>query len=253
MNYQNKFYRNFEDSSRWVNFQVKVDTTDLFISGNCDDTKNFQGIKKMTQSAFKKVKQLRKDLDNHLKQNESFLFSFRPLKIFKTDSFLVKRMYQASNLAQVGPMAAVAGGIAELVGKTLLKESKEIMVENGGDLWLKVSEEVIINIFTNNIFFKDKINLKIYSKQTPAGICTSSGRLGPSFSYGRADAVTILAKDAFLADAVATSAANKIKIKKDIEPTLDYALSIAGVWGVVVVLGDQLALKGDLELVPNVF
>ncbi|MCA1989441.1 MAG: hypothetical protein LDL07_09915, partial [Desulfarculus sp.] len=83
----------------------------------------------------------------------------------------------------------------------------------------------------------------------PLAVCTSSGTVGHSLSLGRADAATILAKDAALADAAATALGNRVRTAADLATALDWAQGVPGVLGALVIKGSQLAAWGEVELV----
>ena len=124
---------------------------------------------------------------------------------------LVKEMIRVSTLANVGPMAAVAGAMAEFVSKDLLKISKQVIVENGGDIYLATSRERTIGIYAGTSPLSMKLGITISPEDSPLGVCTSSGTVGPSLSFGKADAVCILSKSAALADAAATAVGNVVR------------------------------------------
>jgi hypothetical protein len=146
-------------------------------------------------------------------------------------------------------MAAVAGAIAEFVGKELLKYSGQLIIENGGDIFIKTDKERTIMIYAGDSPLSNKVFIKIKPEDMPAGVCTSSGTVGHSLSFGKADACVIIAQSAVLADAVATAACNRIKEKKDIAPSLEFAISIKGVRGAIAILGKNLGSMGNVELV----
>jgi len=122
------------------------------------------------------------------------------------------------------------------------------MVENGGDLFLNVDGNVLIGIFAGDSPLSGRIALSVEAKETPLGICTSSGTVGHSLSFGIADAVCIKSKSTALADAAATSVGNLIKRKSDVKKGLERAMSIPGVLGVLIIVGDTLAVQGNMEL-----
>jgi ApbE superfamily uncharacterized protein (UPF0280 family) len=99
----------------------------------------------------------------------------------------VREMADATREVGVGPMAAVAGAIAESVGKELLPYSDEVIVENGGDIFLKTSKERFIGVYAGKSKFTKKIAFSILPDETPLGVCTSSGTVGHSLSFGYAD------------------------------------------------------------------
>jgi ApbE superfamily uncharacterized protein (UPF0280 family) len=122
-------------------------------------------------------------------------------------------MAEAASIAGVGPMAAVAGAVASFLGQVLGSCSREVIVENGGDIYLRSAHERVVAVFAGDSPFSYKIGLRVKPEDTPAGICTSSGTVGHSLSFGNADAVVIKGESAILADAVATQAGNLIKSK----------------------------------------
>ena len=146
-------------------------------------------------------------------------------------------------------MAAVAGAVAQAVGVALKPLSLRIVVENGGDCYMDTDEEIRIGVFGGpNSPFKDKIVLRFAADRFPLGICTSSGTVGPSLSFGKADAVTVVSKDAALADAAASTLGNMVKTPADIEAALDFAPSIPGIEGVLILAGDKMGAWGAIEL-----
>lgn len=175
----------------------------------------------------------------------------RPLALDRLAPALVQEMYRAAEAAGVGPMAAVAGVIAEFVGRGLLAEYglAEIVVENGGDIYLQRHVESTIAIFAGPSPLSNKVGIRLRASQTPIGICTSSATVGHSISLGRADAVTVLSTSTALADAVATRIGNETKHDRDMNQALALAANISGVQGVLIIKGENLAVWGDLELV----
>ena len=145
-------------------------------------------------------------------------------------------------------MASVAGAIAEFVGTDLASGSAEIIVENGGDIYLKSQKKRLIGIYAGKSSLSNKIGLEINASDTPLGICTSSGTVGHSLSYGKADAVTVVSKSTPLADAAATAIGNIIKQPSDIPKGIEMAKRTDGLKGVVIITGDILGLWGEIKL-----
>jgi hypothetical protein len=146
-------------------------------------------------------------------------------------------------------MAAVAGAVAQFVGYELMERCATLIIENGGDIFLKSDQPRTVAIFAGESPLSYKVNLRISPEKTPIGICTSSGTVGPSLSFGKADAVCVLAKKASLADAAASSIGNAILGKQDITKGIERSRQIEGVLGVVIVVEDQMGIWGDIELV----
>ncbi len=237
MNHSRRFYRDY-GKTRGVSFNVKLDTTDLFITAD----------RNLSAEAYEILETGRRELEGHIKLHRDFLYSLNPVPQPGDCSQLAGEMYSASKAACVGPMAAVAGAIAEYVGRGLLDMSEEVIVENGGDLWMKLSSPAVIGVYVNNIYFSDRIWLRINPGDTPCSVCTSSASLGHSLSFGKADAATIIAKSGALADAVATGACNIVKSEDDIARAIKYAMSIEGVSGCMIIYRDKLGVQGTVEL-----
>lgn len=236
-----RFYRQLVKAKELRACSVKVAETDLQILAEKD----------LRHKALKIVKQLREQLVNYIRRHPEFKTSLVPLEVEAEASQLLKAMAEAGKLAGVGPMAAVAGAMAEFVGRRLLLESKEIIVENGGDIFIRSHRKRTVAIYAGNSPLSLKFGLKIDPAPEGIGVCTSSATVGHSLSLGRADAVVIIAGSAALADAVATATGNQVTRPSRIEPTLNFALAIPGVKGGVIILGDKLGAAGSgFELIP---
>jgi ApbE superfamily uncharacterized protein (UPF0280 family) len=155
---------------------------------------------------------------------------------------------EAARKAGVGPMAAVAGAIAENIGRELLTFSPEIIVENGGDIYLKSLKKRIVGIFAGNSPLTGKIGLEINAKDTPLGICTSSGTVGHSLSYGKADAVVVLSRSATLADAAATAIGNRVSKAGDINDAIEFGKGIDDLKGLLIIKDDHIGVWGEVKL-----
>lgn len=239
MKHKTRFYRNYSGTNSSA-FNVKIDTSDLYIKADV----NLHDI------AYETLRVTRNELEDHINKHGEFLYSLNPLPPPGDETEISSAMYRASEAAGVGPMAAVAGAIAENVGRELLKYSKEVIVENGGDLWMKLDKPAVIGIYVNNIHFKDNIGIKIDPMKTPCSVCTSTSKLGHSLSFGKADSVTIIAESGALADAAATAVCNMVQTADDIEKALEAGMSIEGIRGCLIIFRDIIAVQGAVELAP---
>jgi len=234
-------------------FQIRVEQTDLFIGvGGFKENKiivNNTQIDSLVADAQNKMIECRSEIEKHIRIRPEFLSSLVPLQERMPCPEWIRQMYQATETADVGPMASIAGAIAQEVGLQLRKYCNEVIVENGGDIWLFSSKKRIVEVFAGESLLNGKVKLMIQPKMEPSGICTSSGKIGHSLSFGNADAVTVKAKTATLADAVATSLGNRIHRKDDIEAALKWACSIKGVDGALAIIDQCIGLLGDMELV----
>jgi ApbE superfamily uncharacterized protein (UPF0280 family) len=147
-------------------------------------------------------------------------------------------------------MAAVAGACAAAVGRKLLAYSPEVIVENGGDIFLKTAGPATVALYAGNSPLSMKVGLRIPAEATPLGVCTSSGTVGHSLSFGRADAACVLAGDTALADAAATALGNRVKGPDDIPAALQWLSGIQDIMGGVIIAGEKLGAWGEVELRP---
>ena len=236
--YQPRTYRHWVKDEDLISFNVVVKETDLCI----------RALSNLASEARELVLKYRRILEKYIEQHPPFLTSLKPLPIGDNAPHIVKDMAKAAGRVGVGPMASVAGAVAEFVGSELLAFSPEIIVENGGDIYLKSSRKRLVGIYAGNSPFSDKIGLEIDGQDTPLGICTSSGTVGHSLSYGKTDAVVVLARSAILADAAATAIGNLIKEPGDIPSGIEFAKGIEDLKGVVIIEGDQIGLWGEVKL-----
>jgi len=238
--YRERHYRHSLGHERLVAFEVAVKETDLFIlADSC-----------LATLAERVIYEVRGPIEGYIAHHPEFLRSLVPLPDDCLAPPIVREMLAAGRTCGVGPMAAVAGAIAEAVGRVLLEESREVVVENGGDCFLRVESPLQMGIFAGTSVLSEKLALRIRPEQTPLGVCTSSGTVGPSLSFGRADAVTVISPSAAVADAAATRIGNQMKKPGDINRALAVAPEIEGVLGAVIIMGDRVGAWGEVELVP---
>ncbi len=236
--FQPRNYRHWIEGKELVAFSVAEKETDLYIRASSN----------LQRKAYRLVLKYRYQLESYIKRNPSFRTSLKPVAVPEYAPAIVRQMAQAGQKAGVGPMAAVAGAIAECVGQELLTFTPEIIVENGGDIFLKIKKNRVVGIFAGDSPLTGKIGLEIESRDTPLGICTSSGTVGHSLSYGKADAVIVVAADAALADAAATAIGNRVNKPADTDDTLGFAQGIGGLKGVVIITGEKAGAWGDIKL-----
>jgi hypothetical protein len=236
--YQPRTYRHWIKDTDLVSFEVVVKETDLQIRAQRD-------LKAETLDLIIKH---RTPLEEYIQSHPLFISSLEPVPVERDAPDIVKNMAQATRIAGVGPMAAVAGAIAEAVGKDLLTYTPEVIVENGGDIFIKTSRTRLIGIYAGSSSLTGKLALKIAPETIPLGICTSSGTVGPSLSLGAADAAIVLSRSTALADAAATAIGNVVKGGGDIALAIERAQTIKGVIGVVIIKCEEIGLWGDIEI-----
>ena len=197
------------------------------------------------------IRVLRDESDIYLKQDPQYRLSLVPYFAQESAPKILKEMSEISRRTGVGPMAAVAGAFAAEIGQELKKhfQINEIIIENGGDIYVDIQNDIEIAVFAGKSPLSEKIGLRIDAKFSPLGICTSSGTVGPSLSFGKADAVMIACKNAALADAYASVFANKIQTPKDIDSVLKQIEHEKNILSALIVKDDKLGIIGEFEMV----
>ena len=236
--YEKRTYRNLVKTDDLVKFEVIVKETDLLVRAESD----------LSKETRESVLKYRYQLETYIAMNPGFQQSLLPLTDDPYAPEIVKQMIQTSQRAGVGPMATVAGAMADWVSKDLLQLSREVIVENGGDIYLASSMERTIGIYAGDSPLSLKIGIAIPPDETPLGVCTSSGTVGPSLSFGKANAVCILSKSAALADAAATAVGNVVRGKQDISLGLGRAREIEGVLGTLIIVEEKMGVWGKIKL-----
>ncbi|MHC4626360.1 MAG: UPF0280 family protein [Planctomycetota bacterium] len=186
-------------------------------------------------------------LGEYIDRNPDFRDSFEPLELRGDTPEVAQRMARAGRLVGVGPMAAVAGAMAQCAAEAALEAgASEVIVDNGGDIYLRVAELALIGLGTGTAELADRLGFSLGADNTPVAICSSSGQMGHSTSLGKCDLATVVAKDAALADAAATQAANLVTKIEDVDSTLERIAGIEGVDGVLIAKDDHVGLAGQL-------
>ena len=239
MKYLERTYRNKVSEIGLLSFHVSVRETDLFIRSDKD----------LSDAALQSVYKYRTFIESYIKYHPDFLTSLNPIADDNLATHIVRDMLTTSSAAGVGPMASVAGAIAEYVGLDLLDLSHNVVIENGGDIFLKTESEINVAIFAGDSPLSYKLVLSLKSTQMPMGICTSSGTVGHSLSFGMADAVCVLSKSSTMADAAATAIGNLVRNECDIKMALERGIKIEGVRGIVIIVGEDFGAVGEVELI----
>lgn len=240
MIYQERVYRNYVKAENLTKFEIIEKETDLLILAE----------KNLYDKALAYVLKYRTEIEKYIESDPHFAKTLSPCRIRYDAPSIIKEMATAARKAKVGPMAAVAGAIAEFVGKDLMPFTREIIVENGGDIFLKINQTRKVGIYAGASPFSEKIALEVEPRETPFSVCTSSGTVGHSLSFGKADAVIVIAENACLADAAATAIGNEVKEISDIDRGLRLAKKIRRLDGVLIIKEDQMGALGKVKLVP---
>jgi hypothetical protein len=238
--YQPRTYRHWIKDKDLISFTVTLKESDLYV----------RATRNLSRKAFRALQKYRDSLERYIAGHADFLTSLEPVSVEEDAPQIVKSMAEAANRVGVGPMAAVAGAIAESVGAELTPLSREVIVENGGDIFMKTTKTRAIGVYAGEPSpFTGKIALEIPPTGMPLGICTSSGTVGHSLSFGTSDACIVISRSTALADAAATAIGNRIRSADDISAGVEFARSVEGITGVVLIKDDRIGFWGEVKVV----
>ncbi|MBN1769019.1 MAG: UPF0280 family protein [Prolixibacteraceae bacterium] len=242
---QPRFYRNLMGQGRFKSFVVGYKDSDLWLGV---DAESYSPL--MPEFARECLVELRKSLEAYIVRYPEFATSFCPVRCQPDAPPVAKSMCNAAHKANTGPMAAVAGAFSEFIAKAIDSEFgvHEIVAENGGDLFLKIESDLVLSVYAGASALSGKVGLKIPAALSPLGVCTSAGTVGPSASFGQADAVVVAAADTATADAFATAIGNRVQTSEDIEQALKIFDSNLPMKSLLIICDDKMGVKGEIEL-----
>lgn len=242
---ETRTYRNQFSLQRFRSCTVNYKETDLWIGVDPDSFKE-----EMKEVSLLKVKELRAVLEDYLLNDPVFGKTFESHQVKPNAPEIVRVMAQAGQKAGVGPMAAVAGVFAEAVGRHLMDkfDIRELIVENGGDIFLKIERNLLMSVYAGSSPLSEKIGIEIQASDSPLGVCTSAGTVGPSISFGIADAAMIICKNTALADAFATGFGNQVKSPDDVQRLIDQTQQFPEILSAVLICRDKIGIRGKFEM-----
>jgi len=237
--YQKRFYRAWQNPYDLVGFRVKYKESDISIYAEKD----------LTEIALPLLIDCRRPIEKTIESYPLFESSLEPIQT-ESKYPIIKEMIKEATIANVGPMAGVAGAIAQCLGKSLLNYSGEILIENGGDLFIKSNKDRILMVYTGEDSpFRNKLKIKLKAKNEPYGVCTSSKTIGHSINLGNTDVTVILSISPITADVFATAISNMVKTQGDIEKAVEYGMGFDRILGGLIVIGDKVSAWGKVEFV----
>lgn len=222
-------------------YQTKFQLKETIIKILADSPKYFDFAKES-------VRKNRGELERFILKDPFFLTTFEPYNCPKNAPEIVRRMCSASEKAVVGPIASVAGTIADMAVEAMVEAgAKYAVVENGGDISLFINTPAVVGIYAGQSRIRD-IAFSVEPRDSIFGICTSSGTVGPSISLGIADAATVVAESASLGDACTTALGNAVKEESEdcIKKSFDAVKHVQGVEGALVIIGSRMGTWGKL-------
>lgn len=193
--------------------------------------------------AVEAILEARSEIEEYILLYPEFLTSYEPIECHTKGREIISRMCRAARIAGVGPMAAVAGTIAGYAVERMIDAGAEVaIVDNGGDIVIRSNRETLVGIYPTEFAFK-------VPPVDFLAICTSSGKIGHSVSFGQADAATVVSKDSSIADALATALGNEIGDfgKEELERVVSnfYNKFSNHIDGVLVVKDNLIAYSGS--------
>lgn len=242
---ETRTYRKQFSAQRFRSLTVNYKDTDLWIG---IDPPSFHP--KIEEVARETVRKLRLEMEQYLMTDPEFGKTFLPYESKPNAPEIVQILAAAGKQAGTGPMAAVAGAFSEQLGKVLLEQFNisELVIENGGDIFLKLEHDLVLSVFAGKSALSEKIGLVIPASASPLGVCTSAGTVGPSVSFGKADAVMIACRNTALADAFATAFANRVKSPEHVQQTVENSAEFTEILAMVAICGDKLGIRSNFEI-----
>jgi ApbE superfamily uncharacterized protein (UPF0280 family) len=205
------------------------------------------------QAAEDSIKQNRTLLETYISVNPKFEWTLKPLPT-PEKPLVAKLMAQAAEKAGVGPMAAVAGVLADLAVKNMLATGCGVaVVEDGGEVSAVSDVPIDIAVAAGEEPLSKRFGFRL--TEFPIGVATSSGRFSHALSFGDAEAATVFAADAGLADAAATAVCNAVKgddWQAAVDSGINIAKSIAGVEGVFILYKGNVGTWGKIPQIIRV-
>lgn len=220
-------------------FQVVVEETDLHVTA-CKD---------LSAEIAAYVASLRGELLSFMRLHPDFRDSYVPVAVPESATEVIKRMADATAIAGVGPMAAVAGTISQMVCEKFASESSELIVENGGDVYMLSSQDRVAGLLPDP-HSEATVGIVLHNEDFPVAICASSATIGHSLSLGKGELVAVRSRNGSLADACATAFCNMLKEPDDVEAVAERAQQLAehGIEGVFAQCGGRIGMWGKMEL-----
>ena len=242
--YEERFYRSLSRSQ--YTLEISHKESDLFISTDKAIDKDI---------AYDVLRKYYGQIEDYIKKTPLFFTSLSPLEIDNDASPIVQEMLECSQETRIGPFASVAGAIALYVGRELLQYTDEVIVENGGDIFLKINEDKKIGVYlgerfaaASSILNENPIALKVKKRDNSFGMASSSAYIGHSLNFGMADLVTVIATDAIIAEGFATALSNRIKKEADVNEVLNIAKNIPLIEGLLIAYEGKIFLWGELQI-----
>lgn len=245
MEYIRRTYREQFGNNRWQHFSVRYKETDLWVGVDPDSYHP-----QMPAFTERLIRHFRQEMEVYLQRDPAYTGALVPYMPAPDAPAIFRAMSEVSAKSGIGPMSAVAGAVAKEVGEALAAGfgAQEVIVENGGDIYARLREDLDVSVFAGTSPLSEKVGIRVEAGFAPLGICTSSGTVGPSLSFGKADAVMIVCRDVLLADTYATAFANEVSVPGDIAPCLEKIGQADDILAALIVKDDRMGICGRFGL-----
>jgi ApbE superfamily uncharacterized protein (UPF0280 family) len=205
------------------------------------------------KTAIESIRRNRKQLEDYARSNPTFLYTLEPIPV-PNEPLVARLMAEAAEKANVGPMAAVAGVLADLTVKDMIADGCSVaVVEDGGEVSAVSDRPVDVALAAGDAPFSKSFGFRL--TDFPLGVATSSGRFSHALSFGDAEAATVFCRNAGLADAAATAVGNVVRgedCEGAVQRGIDKALAIQGVEGVLIMYRGFTGTAGKIPQIIKV-
>jgi ApbE superfamily uncharacterized protein (UPF0280 family) len=204
------------------------------------------------EAAKESIRRNYRELELYVRTNPKFLHTLTPIPA-PNKPLVAKLMAEAAEKAGVGPMAAVAGAIADLAVQDMLATGcKVAIVEDGGEISAIADQPIDVAVAAGEEPLSKRFGFRL--TEFPIGVATSSGRFSHALSFGEAEAAIVFCKNAILADVAATAIGNVVKgeVNQGIRAGINKGLSIKGVDGIMIVYGGEVGTAGQIPKIIKV-
>ena len=205
------------------------------------------------EAAKEAIRNHRAALEIYILSDPYFQLTLEPYECPTIAPEVVRRMIKAGNTMGIGPMSAVAGTISALAVEAMVEAgAKYAIVDNGGDIALINDQPIVIGIYSGQSPIKN-LGLVLKPRNSITGVCTSAGTVGPSISFGAADAASVFSDNVSLADAAATSLGNEVGIgKESVKASFNSVKGIPGIKGAIVIQDEYVGMWGNIPKITQV-
>ncbi len=242
-------YRDSMGEKRFAPFIVSEDETDLWVGVDIESCKTISEHR-LVSSIKDEITRCRALILSYDRKHHGFIQTLTPVVSDPYADPLISAMITAGIRADVGPMGAVAGTIARFAGERIIREFsvQEVVVENGGDIFIQIVQDLDMSIYAGSSPLSERLGVTIPSGQSPLGVCTSAGTVGPSFSQGSADAVMIACSDTSSADAYATAYGNMVQKQEDVDRVISLIRDNSDILSAVIIKDDKAGICGEFKV-----